>query len=144
MLLEVIKSIESGNLMIRKQNDLLGSYYPLRFPEDGLILWDIHTSIEIHNRIRALTEPYPCAFTFFNGRKVKLLSSMLLDQNYFGEPGRVYRKSAVQGLLICAADKCLWVKESVFEDNPEPLFDTIQRYDKLATIRDSFLKNIQE
>lgn len=134
MLIETIKQIEQGTFTLKPQDNSLSSYYPLRFHEDGLILWDMHTAEQIHNRIRALTEPYPCAFTFFNKKKVKLLSSQLCRYSYFGEAGRIYLKSNGK-LLVCASDKCLWIKEAVLEDSGEPLHLVVNRYDKLATIK---------
>ena len=41
------------------QNESVSSYYPLRFPEDGFVFFDQFSAAEIHNRIRALTDPYP-------------------------------------------------------------------------------------
>lgn len=141
MLIEAVASIEDDSYRLKKQDNSQGSYYPLRFPDDGLILWDIFTAEQIHNRIRALAEPYPCAFTFYNGQRVKLISSELSDSNYFGEPGRVYKKSR-KGLLICAMDKCLWIKQAVLEGSEkESLFNVISRYDKMATIRGAVLEN---
>ena len=133
MLEKVASSIKKGSCRPKKQNKKNASYYPLRFPEDGLILWDIYTAQEIHDRIRALTEPYPCAYTFFKGRKVKLISSELLDYPYCGEPGRIYMKLK-RGLLICASDKCLVVRKAFFTDNNELLYSAAKRYERLATV----------
>ncbi|MFH1453631.1 MAG: methionyl-tRNA formyltransferase [Armatimonadota bacterium] len=140
MLTEVLSQIEKGSLKVIPQDDSKASYYPLRFPDDGLILWDVFTAEQIHNRIRALTEPYPCAFTFFNGRKIKLLSSELNEVNYYGEPGRVYKKNK-KGLFVCGLDKCLWLNGAEFEDTGEPVIDVITRYDRLATVRYSIVNN---
>ncbi len=132
MLVEVVAQIETGTLVRRKQDESLAAYYPLRFPDDGLILFDLHTAEQIHNRIRALTDPYPGAFTFLKGMRVALLSSQLAKRLYFGEPGRVYLKNQ-NGLLVCARDKCLWIKTAVFADRSDAL-PMINRYDKLATV----------
>jgi methionyl-tRNA formyltransferase len=98
------------------------------------------TSRQVHNYIRALTEPYPCAFTYFEGRRVNLLSSELYDYPYFGEPGRIYLKSK-RGLLVCAKDRCLWIKDATFLDSGERLFDVARRYDKLSTVREVLMVN---
>jgi len=45
------------------------SYYGGRRPEDGLIDWS-HDALTIHNLIRAVTHPYPGAFTFMEGKKL--------------------------------------------------------------------------
>ena len=141
MLLEVVSQLEGGGYVLAPQNTAQASYYPLRFPDDGLVLWDVHTALQVHNRIRALTEPYPCAFTLFNGKRVKLLSSELNESDFFGEPGRVYRKSS-RGLLVCALDKALWIKEAVFAETQEPLASQIERYESLATLRQTMLLNV--
>lgn len=134
MLLEVVERINNGTLTAKPQDEMRASYYPLRFPEDGFILWDMYSAEQIHNRIRGLTEPYPCAFTFFGKRKIKLLASSLSLKRYFGEPGRVYQKTG-KGLLVCAQDKCLWVTKATFEDTGENVLDVLDRYATLATIR---------
>ncbi len=132
LLLDVLESLERGTATPRKQDDAEAAYYPLRFPEDGLILWDTVTAAEAHNRIRALTRPYPCAFTFWNGRRLTLIRSRLADRVVHGEPGRVY---LVQGdqVLVCASDRCLWLTETAGEDGGAP---SIARYDRLATVRE--------
>ncbi len=135
MLIEVLEQVRAGTLRPRKQDDALAGYYPLRFPDDGLIFWDLLTSEQIHNRIRALAEPYPCAFTFFDGQRVKLLGSRPSKRAYYGEPGRIYQKKENE-LLVCASDRCLWIQRAVTEETQEDIFGTVQRYAKFATVRD--------
>lgn len=137
MLVKVILMMENNTLAPRKQNIENAGYYPLRFPDDGLIIWDIYTAEQINNRIRALTDPYPGAFTFFNGRKIKLISSKLYNGNYYGEPGRIYLKSPHNGLLVCASDKCLWIDKTSLECGDQSLYDIVKRYDKLTTLREA-------
>jgi methionyl-tRNA formyltransferase len=133
MLLDVVRRIADGTLVRRRQDDALAAYYSLRSPEDGLILWDQYTAVEIHNRIRALTDPYPGAFTYLDGRRVKLLRSRLSAQAVHGEPGRIYRVSE-RGLLVCARDRCLWVEQAVFDPAGENVLATATRYARLATV----------
>jgi methionyl-tRNA formyltransferase len=133
MLIEVLKKIKTGKAKGKKQTGK-ASYYPLRFPDDGLLFFDEFTAEEIHNRIRALTEPYPCALTIFNGKKVKLISSALSATPHYGDPGRVYRKTD-KGLLVCAKDQCLWITKAVMEESGESLFDHVNRYERLVTLR---------
>ncbi len=142
MLLETLRQIESGTYTLRPQDPARARYFPLRFPEDGLILWDQLTAEQAHNRIRALTEPYPCAFTYCNGREVKLISSQLHEGTYCGEPGRVYRVDG-QRLLVCAVDKCLWIKEARFADDATPLAAAVRRYDRLATMGGMALETLR-
>lgn len=134
MLLDVVAAVQAGTLRPRRQDEQRARYFPLRFPEDGLILWDAYTAVQVHNRIRALTDPFPGAYTFLGGRKIKLLRSMLARRPVFGEPGRVYRKDS-HGLLVCAADQCLWVQEAVVDGTGADAFELVRRYDTFATLR---------
>lgn len=133
MLLDVVQQLVGGLCTPKAQDSKRARYFPLRFPDDGLVLWDQLTAAQIHNRVRALTEPYPCAFTFFEGRRVKLISSEHASTRYNGEPGRVYRNTE-RGLLVCAADTCLWVTQACFADDGNALADDVQRYERLATV----------
>lgn len=136
MLLDVVEGIASGTAVFRVQDSMRAGYFPLRFPDDGFIVWDMYSASEAHNRIRALTDPYPGAFTYWNGRKVRLLRSMRSEIPYYGDPGRVYRMTE-RGLLVCAADQCLWITRATFEDDGTSLGATVQRYDRLATMREA-------
>jgi methionyl-tRNA formyltransferase len=137
-LLETLAELEKGSIRPRPQ-PAGGGYYPLRFPEDGFILWDQLTAEQVHNRIRALTRPYPCAFTFWKRRRVDLLASELLESGFFGEPGRIYLKSK-RGLVVCARDRCLRIREAVLVDSGRPLAEEAARYDRLATVQGSLLE----
>ncbi|MDO8463200.1 MAG: methionyl-tRNA formyltransferase [bacterium] len=136
MLMAAVEQLAHGTAALRVQDVARAAYLPLRFPDDGLILWDQLTAQEAHNRIRALTAPYPCAFTYADGRKVQLLRSELATLPMYGEPGRIYRITE-RGMLICAADRALWIVQATFADDGTPLRDAVQRYDRLATVREA-------
>lgn len=142
MLIQVIEQIEKQTIKPRKQDESRAAYYPLRFPDDGLILWDMFTAEEIHNRIRALTDPYPGAFTYYKNCKIKLRKSSLTDRPFYGEPGRIYQKKRNK-LLVCAKDKCLWIESIVLADTLEDFYPQLKRYERLATVRDK-VKSIYE
>lgn len=140
-LLGTLGRLAKGTLAPRPQPPG-GAYYPVRFPGDGLVLWDQLTAEQVHNRIRALTRPYPCAFTFWKRRRVDLIASERLATDFFGEPGRVYRKSR-QGLVVCARDRCLRIREAVLVDSGRPLAEEIARYDRLATVQGAILEGLE-
>ena len=135
MLLEVLAELEHGTLRPRQQEEGGAKYFPLRFPEDGHILWDLYSAEQIHNRIRALTDPYPGALTLYRGQRVKLLASKLSSREFGGEPGRVYMKNH-NGLLVCALDKCLWISSARLEPSGADAMSLVQRYHKFVTVRD--------
>jgi len=108
------------------------SYYPRRFKEDGFILFDQNTAKQIHNKIRALSDPYPNAFSFFNKKKINFKKSTLLKNKFFGEPGKIYQIDGDR-ILICALDLSLWI----YTDHK---FKKSDRYKKLTTINEIALK----
>jgi methionyl-tRNA formyltransferase len=65
---ETLPLLESGNFERRPQVGT-SSYYGGRRPEDGIIDWS-KSADEIYNLTRAVTHPYPGAFTFLEGRQV--------------------------------------------------------------------------
>jgi methionyl-tRNA formyltransferase len=69
MLEEILPMIRRGVLPRKKQDDTQATVMPKRRPEDGLIDWRRSTR-EIYNWVRALTQPYPGAFSFLNSEKV--------------------------------------------------------------------------
>lgn len=138
----VLRQMEGGTLTRRRQDEARARYFPLRFPDDGLVLWDTLTARQVHNRVRALAPPYPCAFTYCLGRRVNLVRTNLEPAPFFGEPGRIYRKKR-QGLLVCASDRCLWIREAFFQDTGEDLLPAVQCYEQLATVKQSILNHLR-
>lgn len=133
LLLEVMRSMVEGSVKRQPQSDGRPGFYTTRFPGDGLILWDVLTLHQIHNRIRALTRPFSCAFSYLKERKVLLLKSKLSNKIFIGEPGRVYKKEMGE-LLVGASDSCLWISEAVFADDGSSAYEAIEVYDKFYTV----------
>lgn len=63
----------------KKQDESLASYYGGRKPKDGLIDW-LKPAKVIYNLCRAVTHPYPGAFTYCNGRKLYLWTVRYEDE----------------------------------------------------------------
>ncbi|KAF0159791.1 MAG: methionyl-tRNA formyltransferase [Syntrophaceae bacterium] len=62
LLNDLLPVIKTGQIPRRKQNLAQGSYYGGRRPEDGRIDWT-GSAHEIYNLIRAVTTPYPGAYS---------------------------------------------------------------------------------
>ena len=71
VLRECLPQIAAGQAPRVVQNADEASYFPRRWPEDGLIDWTMSAK-EIHDFIRAQTKPYPGAFTYVDGKKVTI------------------------------------------------------------------------
>jgi len=69
LLADLLPRIARGEIP-RRPNDLArGSYFSGRRPEDGRIDWS-RPAVEIYNLVRAVTRPYPGAFTELAGEKL--------------------------------------------------------------------------
>ena len=86
MIIKNLDLIEKGIIRKKKQDeaDFL-EYWPKRIPEDGKIDWT-QKGMNIHRLIRASTKPYPGAFTFFKGSKLRIWKAKYSDEES-SEPG---------------------------------------------------------
>ncbi|HOC46263.1 MAG: formyltransferase [Syntrophorhabdaceae bacterium] len=65
---DILPKIKNGTFTRTAQTGP-SSYFGGRKPEDGLIDWN-QDAIAIYNLTRAVTHPYPGAFTYLNGKKL--------------------------------------------------------------------------
>jgi len=89
MILEIIPKILAGEKPGYSQ---IVNNFPVlsrRHPKDGIINWD-SSARNIYNFIRAITYPYPGAFSYINGRCWKIWSAALLPfKSTNSNPGEV-------------------------------------------------------
>ena len=71
MLAKVLPTIADGSFTTTPQDADAATVFPGRSPEDGLIDWT-RSATEIRNLIRAVTHPWPGAFTWAGEREVKI------------------------------------------------------------------------
>ncbi len=60
------------------QDHSRASYFGGRTPEDGLIDWS-ETATRIRNLVRAVTHPYPGAFTWFSGQRLYVWAASVVE-----------------------------------------------------------------
>lgn len=89
MLHEITPGLMSGKLPRQPQDHQKATYTAKRTPRDGLIDW--HQSAEqVWALIRAVSDPYPGAFTFYQGRRLIVWEANLATTStYLGIPGQV-------------------------------------------------------
>lgn len=86
---EILPHIENGSFAGKPQADLgQSSYFGGRKPEDGFISWQ-KDAISIYNLTRAVTHPYPGAFTFLDGKKFFVWKAYPLQEHVNALPGSV-------------------------------------------------------
>ncbi|MEQ9768059.1 bifunctional UDP-4-amino-4-deoxy-L-arabinose formyltransferase/UDP-glucuronic acid oxidase ArnA [Pectobacterium versatile] len=101
LLAQQLPLIRSREITLTRQDESRASYFGRRTAADGLIDW--HKSArEINNLIRAVTEPYPGAFTFLGERKVTIWRARVVKDKTGGEPGAIISTSPL--VVACGED----------------------------------------
>lgn len=90
MLKRLLKSIEKGNLTSRKQDENEATYLLMRTPADGKIDWKLPIA-EIYRLIRAVSNPYPGAFSNYEGTQKVIFwhANCVENKNVIGFPGQI-------------------------------------------------------
>lgn len=73
-----LSALENASVKLTPQDESKASYFGRRRPEDGEIDWN-KSAVEIYNLIRAVTHPFPGAFTEFDGHKCMIWKAEVLD-----------------------------------------------------------------
>jgi len=84
---DILPHIEKGDF-IRIPQTGESSYFGGRRPEDGIISWE-KDNLSIYNLIRAVTHPYPGAFTYLDGKKLYIWWATPVDGTCPMKPGNV-------------------------------------------------------
>ncbi|HEY2990481.1 MAG TPA: formyltransferase [Candidatus Binatia bacterium] len=104
LLNETYPAIKTGTAPRIPQDARLATKFGGRRPEDGKIDWD-QPATAIYNLVRAVTHPYPGAFTFFRGGKLFLWRASVAAPDSAGArvaPGTIVSRAAGEGVEIAA------------------------------------------
>lgn len=97
------KKIKKGKIVARFQYGR-SKHYPARKPEDGKI--DMGSSaVNIYNKIRALSYPWPGAFIIKNAKKIVIWRALPLDLQLNVNPGALIEKEG--DIYLVSADRKL-------------------------------------
>ncbi len=102
MLRQHLPPLLDGTAPARPQGPADGPPLPKRTPAMGITSWN-RPARAVHDWIRALTQPYPGAFTSWEGRKVMLWASAMPRPGRTGPPGQVLALDE-RGPLVSTAD----------------------------------------
>lgn len=89
--LETIEQLDKGQLKCIPQNDAEATHAPKLKKEDGLLRWDQEAE-NIRNRVRGM-EPWPGAFGFLNGRRLRFCKVETGSGTGDDAPGQIMRVS---------------------------------------------------
>lgn len=122
LLAEAVSLIERNEVNRQSQIHLEGTYFSRRIPGDEWIAWE-DTSLNIYNKIRAITHPGPGALTTLSGRTL-IIWRAHYDPNwpkYIATPGEVVRNIEGKGVQVKTGDSTLLVERVQFEGEKEPI-----------------------
>jgi methionyl-tRNA formyltransferase len=121
MLPEAVKFIRSGSPPRLQQDHTAATYCAKRTWEDGLIDWN-QPAGAILRLIRAVGDPYPGAFTYFNDQILTIESAALHPQpgRFIGLAGQVQAVENGQLAVLCGNGQCLLVTKWRFASEVKP------------------------
>lgn len=123
MLPEFIEGFERGSFDIEKQDEDKAVYAPMLKKEDGRLDFT-RPAKEIFNMVRGLY-PWPSAFTFYNGRLIKVLSADYYERHNPSAPGTVIEVSE-RGIFVATSEGVFIIKRLQREGrNPLDVSDFI-------------------
>ncbi|MER0497462.1 bifunctional UDP-4-amino-4-deoxy-L-arabinose formyltransferase/UDP-glucuronic acid oxidase ArnA [Aeromonas hydrophila] len=88
LLEQELPKLRAGDIRLTPQDESKASYYGRRTPADGELHWH-RPARELHNLVRAVTQPYPGAFSFAGDRKLTVWKSHWLAQQSDKQPGTI-------------------------------------------------------
>ncbi len=80
--------ILQGKIEPYKQGKNNASYGAKRTEKDGIIDWN-KSAEDIYNFIRAQSEPYPGAFSYYGLKRISILESRIYKWPVYGQPGQL-------------------------------------------------------
>lgn len=115
-----IDALLAGTACETPQDEAQATYFGGRTPEDGRIAWT-QTSTQIFNLVRAVTDPYPGAFTDIGGVRLMVWwaePDSPAARGRRGTPGEII---SVAPLVIATADGAIELTKTEWRGAPAPI-----------------------
>lgn len=117
LFVESLPKLAAGTAPRIKQDETRATNWPRRRPEDGVIDWR-KDSRALYNWVRALTHPYPGAFTHCDRRKLFIWSACESDGPARGTEGEIFA-TADDGVLVATGKGALLVRRVQWDGQTE-------------------------
>lgn len=129
---EALPLLGRGDAPRTPQDEGRASYCAKRVADDGLINWQASAD-DVWTLVRAVTKPYPGAFTFYRGEKLTLWAAELVGEApYWGLPGQVQRLSEAGALIQCGDARHILVREVETAAGLQPAQEILKIHDHLG------------
>lgn len=133
LLSQALPMLATGKAPRTPQDHSRATYCAKRVPDDGFIDWNLPAE-SVWTLLRAVTKPYPGAFTFYKSKKLCVWEAEYLgDGPYWGLPGQVQAVLDTGVLIQCGDGRHILLK-SVQLENELPLAanSLLRSHDKLG------------
>lgn len=100
LVLDALGLIAAGGHRWTPQDRSKASFFHKRSLEDSRIDW-CWPARDITNLVRAQSDPYPNAFTFHGGERIRILRASVAQQRYGGTAGRIVMRAGA-GVVVVA------------------------------------------
>ncbi|MDX3071011.1 methionyl-tRNA formyltransferase [Streptomyces sp. NPDC088354] len=100
---ESLDLIASGTAQWQPQDRSRASFFHKRSVEDGRIDWNWPAE-DLERLVRAQSDPYPNAFTYHRGERIRIVSAAVSRARYGGTPGRVFIREGDGVVVVAGAD----------------------------------------
>jgi len=130
---KALSLLREGNPPRIPQDYTKATYCAKRVPEDGLIDWNLSAK-KIWTLIRAVTDPYPGAFTFYRNKKLIVWGADYIENApFYGLPGQIQNISKEGALVSCGDGKFILIKTVQLENNERTSpINVFKPHDKLG------------
>ena len=108
VLKETIDLIEKGEAPREKQSNEDTCYSPIMNKSLGNIDWN-KSAIDIHNLVRGIN-PWPSAYTTYEGQTMKIWKTKVIDKNSDKDPGTIISVDK-EGINVSTSEGILQIKE---------------------------------
>jgi methionyl-tRNA formyltransferase len=123
LLRETWPLLVAGTAPRMPQDHARASYFGGRRPEDGRLHWDAPAR-RLYDLVRAVTHPYPGAFTTWRGHRLRVWWARPLDAPA-GRPGEVLEVRRGTGIVVAAGTGALLVERVQLDDDAERPADEV-------------------
>jgi methionyl-tRNA formyltransferase len=117
---ETYPLLRRGQAPRQQQDHTRASYFGGRGPEDGRIDWE-DSALAIYNLMRAVTHPYPGAFTELAGRRLYIWNGrpMPAPMKAADPPGLIVARLPGEGLVVATGQGHFLITQAQWEGEPE-------------------------
>lgn len=100
---ESLELIAAGRTDWTPQDRSKASFFHKRSLEDSRIDWTWPAE-DLDRFVRAQSDPYPNAFTFHKGERIRVIKASVSEGNYGGTPGRIFIREGNGVVIVAGAD----------------------------------------